>query len=490
MSVQTATNATLSQASLEPAGLELWTFLPNWLNEAKAGEWHNLSQSLINWQHNEISMFGKKIPLPRLEAIIGDGDYSYSGVTLKAQPWGEEFLALKEDVEAVSGYGFQIAIGNQYRDGNDHSGWHSDDSPEMGKRPAIASLSLGAIRKFQLRHKVTREIHTFELTHGSLFVMHPGCQEEYQHRLVKAPKNQGLRINWTFRPLTTTAQTEDSRPCKPDSEQVLESHSDRSPTCSTCQNHEMVEAPEGASLKCSLRKMIGVIASDGCIAEVTAQNCDAYSPTEILEAEIIPELRDLESQIESGQRLIGQGEQAVWSAAALIRQHSLWKVDYQSFEDYCLKRWNWQKSNAHEVATAGAVFLQLKESGVPESELPTAIAAYRPLRKLQPEDRRELLQQVMNETGKLTADAIKQAVEQQAKPSKPASSQSQPQSSTAPLTNSTSLPYNLKNLAQQKSDEVYNALCKLNADADSSALAEIAEEVRAAIAQILESHLL
>ena len=282
-------------------------------------------------------------------------------------------------------------------------------------------------------------------------------------------------------------------------------------------------------------------------------------PTEILEAEIIPELSDLESQIESGQRLIGQGEQSIWSAAALIRQHSLWRVDYQSFEDYCLKRWNWQKSNAHEVATAGAVFLQLKESGVPESELPTAIAAYRPLRKLQPEDRRELLQQVMNETGSLTAAAIKQAVEQQkptslphklktAKPEPPetptvgeigrspyifdpidpkttvwvlddgkwteckAVAQSDRgwvqvlwadglQSSIPPHNFSWSNPEStekqpnslaseLKSLAEQKSDEVYDKLCKLNTDADSSALAEIAEEVRAAIAQILESHFL
>ena len=331
--------------------------------------------------------------------------------------------------------------------------------------------------------------------------------------------------------------------------------SDRSPTCSTCQNHEPVEAPEGASLKCKIGKMIGVIVANGCIAEITAQNCDAYSPTEIVEAEIIPELSDLESQIESGQRLIGQGEQSIWSAAALIRQHSLWKVDYQSFEDYCLKRWNWQKSNAHEVAGAGAVFLQLKESGVPESELPTAIAAYRPLRKLQPEDRRELLQQVMHETGRLTADAIKQAVEQQtptslprklktAKPEPPetptvgerspyifdpidpkttvwvlddgkwtecqAVAQSDRgwvqvlsadglQSSIPPHNFSwisptdkqpNSLASELKSLAEQKSDEIYNKLCKLNTDADLSALTEIAEEVRAAIAQILESHLL
>lgn len=177
-----------------------WTYIPRFLSQKHADQWLEHSQK-IDWQHNNIRMFGKEISLPRLEAILGDGDYAYSGVTLKAQPWTDEFSALKEWVEKESSYSFQIAIGNQYRDGSDHIGWHSDDSPEMGERPAIASLSLGATRKFQLRHKQTKEVHTIELTHGSLLIMHPGCQEEYQHRICKTSGAAGLRINWTFRPL-------------------------------------------------------------------------------------------------------------------------------------------------------------------------------------------------------------------------------------------------------------------------------------------------
>ena len=146
-------------------------------------------------------MFGKEIALPRLEAVIGDGTYSYSGVALETAPWSESFRNLKELVENESGYQYQIVMGNQYRDGNDHVGWHSDDEKSMGAQPAIASLSLGAIRKFQLRHKITKEIYTFQLAHGSLLVMHPGCQEDWQHRICKEPKIQGLRVNWTFRPL-------------------------------------------------------------------------------------------------------------------------------------------------------------------------------------------------------------------------------------------------------------------------------------------------
>jgi len=190
-----------------------WKFIPDWLDQEDADFWLEYSQSQVEWQHNNIKMFGRDIQLPRLEAIIGDGDYSYSGVTLKAQPWGKQGLYfIKQRIEKTTGFSYGIGIGNQYRDGNDHIGWHSDDSPEMGKNPAIASLSLGATRKFQLRHKQTRQVYTFELTHGSLFVMLPGCQEQYHHRICKAPKQDGLRINWTFRPLVaherTTAQSE------------------------------------------------------------------------------------------------------------------------------------------------------------------------------------------------------------------------------------------------------------------------------------------
>ena len=200
MNLQLNTNDSLN-CQPDSNAVELpWTFKSDFLTPEAADQWLHSSQE-VNWQQNNIKMFGKKIALPRLEAVIGEGTYSYSGVTLKTAPWSESFRNLKELVEKESGYQFQIVMGNQYRDGNDHVGWHSDDEKMMGRRPEIASLSLGAIRKFQLRHKVTKEIYTFQLTHGSLLVMQPGCQKEWQHRICKEPKIQGLRVNWTFRPL-------------------------------------------------------------------------------------------------------------------------------------------------------------------------------------------------------------------------------------------------------------------------------------------------
>ncbi len=173
-------------------------YIPAFLAQAAADLL--LSYSLgLDWQQNSIKMFAKTIQLPRLEAIYGDGDYKYSGLTLKANPWTQPLKDLREIIEAATGYRYQLVIGNQYRSGSNHIGWHSDDSKELGKTPAIASLSLGATRKFQLRNKVTKEIHSFELQHGDLVVMHPGCQEDWKHRICKTA-NDGVRVNWTFRP--------------------------------------------------------------------------------------------------------------------------------------------------------------------------------------------------------------------------------------------------------------------------------------------------
>lgn len=179
-----------------------WILIDSFLPFFEACKLLNYSKKL-DWKQNTIRMFGKPIQLPRLEAIYGQGNYTYSGVMLEANPWIPALAMLRKDIEAVAQCKFAIAIGNYYRDGRDHIGYHSDDSPEMGDPSAvtIASLSLGATRKFQLRNNETRAVHTFELQHGSLLIMLPGCQKNYKHRLCKAKDCIEERINWTFRPL-------------------------------------------------------------------------------------------------------------------------------------------------------------------------------------------------------------------------------------------------------------------------------------------------
>jgi alkylated DNA repair dioxygenase AlkB len=149
-------------------------------------------------------MVGKIIPVPRLECIYGDKgcDYLYSkSVFLKPLPWTEPLAQLRDKITAATGYNFRIVIGNQYRSSQDSIGWHSDNEPSMGINPAIASVSLGAARKFQIK-PIAGKPTDFWLEHGSLLVMHPGCQSTHLHQVPKTNKVVSTRINLTFRPHT------------------------------------------------------------------------------------------------------------------------------------------------------------------------------------------------------------------------------------------------------------------------------------------------
>lgn len=177
------------------------SYIPGFLTTEGADRLYLHSTHLI-WHQNTISMFGKPIVVPRKESMYGDAgcSYKYRDVVLDPLPWTLPLLDLRSRIEQQSGYEFQVTIGNWYADGSHHIGWHSDDSPEMGDRPAIASISLGATRRFSLRSKATKETIDFDLAHGDLVIMHPGCQGEYVHCLRKSKRVEGDRINWTFRP--------------------------------------------------------------------------------------------------------------------------------------------------------------------------------------------------------------------------------------------------------------------------------------------------
>ena len=95
-------------------------------------------------------MFGREVREPRLTAWFGEADYTCSGRTLRAAPWPAALAALRQRVDLASGARFNAALLNPYRDGNDSMGLHSDDEPELGVNPIIASVSLGAERRFIL----------------------------------------------------------------------------------------------------------------------------------------------------------------------------------------------------------------------------------------------------------------------------------------------------------------------------------------------------
>lgn len=182
------------------ADLRFW---PDFLSATAAEKLFNRLLSDINWRQDTITIFGKKHPLPRLQAWYGDADchYSYSGLTLGPKPWSEELLTLKTLIEKHCQGQFNSVLANLYRHGQDSNGWHSDDERELGRQPVIASLSLGATRRFRLRHKFQKELPVIDLdlTPGSLLCMSGRSQSHWQHTLPKTARDIGPRINLTFR---------------------------------------------------------------------------------------------------------------------------------------------------------------------------------------------------------------------------------------------------------------------------------------------------
>ena len=143
-------------------------------------------------------MFGKQVTIPRLQAWYGDKhcSYSYSGLQLAPLVWTPQLIQLKTTVETVCQHTFNSVLLNLYRNGQDSNGWHSDDEPELGEHPIIASLSLGETRRFKLRHKFDKTIKgiDIELTSGSLLVMSGHSQSHWQHCVPKTARPVEPRI--------------------------------------------------------------------------------------------------------------------------------------------------------------------------------------------------------------------------------------------------------------------------------------------------------
>lgn len=155
----------------------------------------------IAWQHDLAVIFGKTIVTKRKVAWYADQafSYTYSKTTKQALPWTPELLALKALVEAKTGETFNACLLNLYHSGEEGMAWHSDAERELKQHAAIASLSLGAERKFAFKHKQTHEKVELLLAHGSLLVMKNETQTHWLHRLPPTKKIQGVRINLTFR---------------------------------------------------------------------------------------------------------------------------------------------------------------------------------------------------------------------------------------------------------------------------------------------------
>jgi alkylated DNA repair dioxygenase AlkB len=151
-----------------------------------------------------------------LTAWYGDSTaaYTYSGLTLEPLPWTTLLASLRARVEALTEATFNSVLLNYYRDNRDAMGMHADDEPELGERPVIASLSLGATRTLVFRHKTRRDLAPVKipLPSGSLLLMQGSTQSHWKHGINRSTRACGPRINLTFRRVISSRESLEKSP--------------------------------------------------------------------------------------------------------------------------------------------------------------------------------------------------------------------------------------------------------------------------------------
>ncbi len=180
-------------------------YIESFYSLAEANEiFQQLAQNVV-WRQDDITMFGRTVKIPRLQAWFSDNNltYRYSKMTLDSTPFPAMLNNIRDSVSDYCREHFNAVLANFYRDKCDSVGWHSDDESELGANPVIASLSFGAEREFQLKHIQTKEKFSIRLAPGSLFIMKGQTQHYWQHCIPKRSKSIGPRINLTFRKISS-----------------------------------------------------------------------------------------------------------------------------------------------------------------------------------------------------------------------------------------------------------------------------------------------
>jgi|TARA_B110000037_G_scaffold78846_1_gene94044 alkylated DNA repair dioxygenase AlkB len=185
---------------------EVW-YMENFIPLDKANGYFKTFRDQINWRQEEIKMYGKTHPVPRKTAWYGyEGfTYTYSGILCNPEPWTKELLGVKRVIESfLPDSDFNSVLLNLYRDGSDKVSWHADDEKGLGKNPLIASVSLGAKRRFDLKHKTdSEEKLQLELVPGSLVIMKGTLQHNWLHQIPVQKRILNPRINLTFRTIVS-----------------------------------------------------------------------------------------------------------------------------------------------------------------------------------------------------------------------------------------------------------------------------------------------
>lgn len=191
-----------------PTGFE---YRPDFLTVENHNSLFSSIQEAPFWRQEPVRIFGKWVMQPRLTAFMADSgvQYRYAGTSPERVDWTPELDRLRNDVSRAASecvgraVHFNAVLLNGYRDGRDGMGWHRDNEPELGPEPVIASVSLGAVRRFSVRRADATQRWDWELEPGSLLLMYGRSQHDFVHAVPKTARPVGFRINLTFREIRT-----------------------------------------------------------------------------------------------------------------------------------------------------------------------------------------------------------------------------------------------------------------------------------------------
>lgn len=178
-----------------------YILIHDFYTEAESNRLFDHFLNTLPWSQHHVTIFGNRFPAPRLESFhaMNEQRYMYSGNELKSNPFTPELKEILLKIQEILPHDYNVVLANLYRDGNDSNGWHADNEKELGKNPTIASLSLGATRRFDLKHNASKEKLSLELKSGTLLIMGGEMQHFWKHTIAKTKKVQAPRINLTFR---------------------------------------------------------------------------------------------------------------------------------------------------------------------------------------------------------------------------------------------------------------------------------------------------
>tara|TARA_R110002167_G_scaffold320377_1_gene526224 strand:- start:1899 stop:2480 length:582 start_codon:yes stop_codon:yes gene_type:complete len=181
-------------------------YAPDFLNPEESGAFFEALANEIDWQQDQLIIFGKHITTKRKVSWYGDQDYEYiySKHKKTAKAWTSSLISIKNQLQTYTGEQFNSCLLNYYLDGSEGMGWHSDNEAMMKQHATIASISLGATRTFLFRHKHSKEQHAIELENGSLLLMKGQTQDYWKHQLPVRKRIKMPRINLTFRQFVDT----------------------------------------------------------------------------------------------------------------------------------------------------------------------------------------------------------------------------------------------------------------------------------------------